>query len=337
MMALVLAEPGRCELEERPKPDVGPGQLLLRMRVHSIGAEHAYSFTGESVYVRQTPRNPYYQGFPLTFEGEVVGEVVEVGHDVQGWQPGDRVVEWGPFQEYWTSNAAAALKVPGHLSDEEAVCIPWGGTTLHAVHRAQIQLGDSVAVFGQGPLGLLVTQWARLSGALDVIAIDVRASRLAIAREVGATHVVNAAEEDVSERVKALTGGQGADVVIEASGVPAVVADAVAVARTKARVVFLGWYQTPVTLPHWVADVYHKELDLISTRAGGFPDRYFPIEKSTGGRNRGIVCRLLSEGRVRVRPIVSHVLPVTEYAEALWLELEKPEGSLKVLLRWSGV
>ena len=130
MKALVLAEPGRCELEERPKPDVGPGQLLLRMRVHSIGAEHAYSFKGESVYVRQTPRNPYYQGFPLTLEGEVVGEVMEVGHDVQGWQSGDRVVEWGPFQEYWISNAAAALKVPGHLSDEEAVCIPWGGTTL---------------------------------------------------------------------------------------------------------------------------------------------------------------------------------------------------------------
>jgi 2-desacetyl-2-hydroxyethyl bacteriochlorophyllide A dehydrogenase len=334
MRTLVLTDIGRCELQDKPAPEVGAGQLLVKMRVCSIGAEHAYSLKGECCYVVESPRNPYFRGVPMTFSGEMVGEVVGVGANVEGWQVGERVAGWTAFQEFVVMSAAGAMKVPPSVSDEEAVFVPWGATTLHAVHRAQILLGDSVAVFGQGPLGLLVTQWAKLSGADTLIAVDVRDSRLSLAQELGATHVINAAKEDVHERVMSLTDGQGADVVIEASGVPAVAADAVAVARVKARVVFLGWYQTPVTLPHWVADVYHKELDLIATRATGFSDQYFPIEKSTSGRNMRRVLKFIADGKVRVQPIVSHVLPVAEFAEAMRLEAEKPEGALKVMLRW---
>jgi 2-desacetyl-2-hydroxyethyl bacteriochlorophyllide A dehydrogenase len=270
----------------------------------------------------------------MTFSGEMVGEVAEVGAGVEGWQVGERVCGWTAFQEYNVINAAGAMKVPPSASDEEAAFVPWGATTLHAVHRAQILLGDSVAVLGQGPLGLLVTQWAKLSGADELIAVDVRDSRLALAKELGATHVVNATKTNVHEQVMSLTSGQGADVVIEASGVPAVAAAAVAVARIKARVVFLGWYQTPVTLPHWVADVYHKELDLVATRATGFSDQYFPIERSTSGRNMRKVLKYIANGKVNVKPIVSHVLPVAQFEEAMRLEMEKPEGALKVLLRW---
>ncbi len=334
MQALILTDIGRCELLEKPQPEVGAGQLLVKMRVCSIGAEHVYSWKGECCYVVQSPRNPYYRGLPLAFSGEMVGEVVEVGAGVEGWQVGDRVAGWTALQEYSVIGAAGALKVPPSVSDEEAVFVPWGATTLHAVHRAQILLGDTVAVLGQGPLGLLMTQWAKLSGADDLIAVDVRDSRLALAKELGATHIVNAAKEDVHAQVMSRTDGQGADVVIEASGVPAVAADAVAIARTKARVVFLGWYQTPVTLPHWVADVYHKELDLIATRATGFGDQYFPIEKSTSGRNMRKVLKYIANGKVNVKPIVSHVLPITQHNEAMRLEAEKPEGALKVLLRW---
>ncbi|MCS6861076.1 MAG: zinc-binding dehydrogenase [Abditibacteriales bacterium] len=334
MQALILTDIGRCELQEKPPPQAGPGQLLVKMRLCSIGAEHVYSWKGECCYVVPSPRNPYYRGFPLPLNGEMVGEVVEVGTGVDGWEVGERVCGWTAFQEYVVIGAAGALRVPPAVRDEEAVFVPWGATTLHAVHRAQILLGDSVVVLGQGPLGLLVTQWAKLSGADDLIAVDVRDSRLALAKQLGATHVINAAKTDVHAQVLALTDGQGADVVIEASGVPAVAADAVAVARTKARVVFLGWYQTPVTLPHWVADVYHKELDLIATRATGFGDQYFPIEKSTSGRNLRTVLKYIADGKVNVKPIVSHVLPVARYEEALQLEADKPEGALKVLLQW---
>lgn len=334
MQALMLTDVGRCELLEKPQPEVGAGQLLVKMRLCSIGAEHVYAWKGECCYVVPSPRNPYYRGFPLALSGEMVGEVAEVGAGVEGWQVGERVCGWTAFQEYAVVGAAGALKVPLSVSDEKAVFVPWGATTLHAVHRAQILLGDSVAVFGQGPLGLLVTQWAKLSGADTLIAIDVRESRLSLAKALGATHVINAANSNVHQQVMALTDGQGADVVIEASGVPAVAADAVAIARTKARVVFLGWYQTPVTFPHWVADVYHKELDLIATRATGFSDQYFPMEKSTSGRNMRLVLKFIADGKVRVKPIVSHVLPVAQYEEAMRLEAEKPEGALKVLLRW---
>ncbi|MBI2191598.1 MAG: zinc-binding dehydrogenase [Planctomycetes bacterium] len=333
MKSLILKEIGHVELVDRPEPTPGPNQLLVKLRVCSIGAEHVYSLKGECCYVRQSPRNPYYRGTPMTFGGEMVGEVVSVGSEIKNFKAGDRIAGWSSFEEYVLAGSGA-LKVPEHVSDEEAVFVSWGGTTLHAVHRARILLGDRVAVLGQGPLGLLVTQWARLSGALDLIGVDLRASRLHLARDLGATAVIQPGKEDLDARVKELTDGEGVDVAIEASGVPSVLEQAIMVARNKGRIVALGWYQNPVTLHHWVADVYHKEVDLVATRAAGYGDSFFPMERSTSGRNSKKVLRMIAEGKIRVRPIVSHVLPVGSFEEAFRLESEKPEGALKVLLRW---
>ena len=122
--------------------------------------------------------------------------------------------------------------------------------------------GDNVLILGQGPMGLLVTAWVALTGAGQVIAADRYARRLETARQMGATTTLNASETDVAAAVRELTGGIGADVVIDAGNTPATFALALELAREKGRVVVLSFHTQPITIQDITRDFYHKELDI---------------------------------------------------------------------------
>src|SRR4051812_48223651 len=179
---------------------------------------------------------------------ELAGEVLEVGESVKNVKPGDRVVietllgddtcEWcnvqqynicpnlypvrmktlsQAFAEYVAGPCRKFYKLPDHVSFEEATLLDTFSVCMHAIQLSNIKLNDKVVVIGAGCIGLGQMQLAKISGA-DVLIIDKVESALQLAKELGADEIVNSEKENVSERIKAFTGGRGADIVFECAG-----------------------------------------------------------------------------------------------------------------------
>jgi NADPH:quinone reductase-like Zn-dependent oxidoreductase len=221
-------------LGERPDPRPGAGQVLLRMRAASLNYRDLLTVLGKY--------NPK-QKLPLIPCSDGVGEVVEVGEGVDRVRPGDRVCpifaqRWiagepkrekarstlggpldGTLAELMVLDQEGLVKVPEHLTDEEAAALPCAAVTAwSALTEAGIKAGDTVLVLGTGGVSLFALQLARLLGA-RVIATSSREDKLRRALELGASDGVNYRETtEWGTRVKEITGGEGVDLVVEVGG-----------------------------------------------------------------------------------------------------------------------
>jgi threonine dehydrogenase-like Zn-dependent dehydrogenase len=254
-----------------------------------------------------------------------------VGPGVEGYRPGDRVAaraklpcgrcvlcqtergdrcRAGPvigfdlpgcFAERAVLPAIALVKVDDRISDSEAACLQSLSDSVAAVETAGLQMAATVAIFGQGSMGLECLQIARLSGAGLVITVDVRDEACRVSRELGADHALNAREVDVVAAIRELTGQIGADVVFEcAGGSPKQglaghesLRQAIDAVRSGGKVVGVSWFGGPVEL----------NVDLLRERSL----RYLFPDISTLGHLEHTV-RLVASGRVRLKPTITHVL-----------------------------
>jgi threonine dehydrogenase-like Zn-dependent dehydrogenase len=207
----------------------------------------------------------------------------------------------GCFAERAVLPAIALVKVDDRISDGEAACLQSLSDSVAAVETAGIQMADTVAIFGQGSMGLECLQIARLSGAGLVITVDVRDEACRVSRELGADHALNAREIDVVPAIHELTGGIGADVVFEcAGGSPKqglagheTLRQAIDAVRSGGKVVGVSWFGGPVEL----------NIDLLRERSL----RYLFPDISTRGHLEHTV-RLVASGRVRLKPTITHIL-----------------------------
>lgn len=247
--ALICTEQQEFSLQEFPVPDPSPTQLRIRTLYSgvSVGTEFA-------VIQKRLDWGP----FPVCTGYQAVGIVDEIGRDVTKLQPGDMVYYRRNFlpmaQDGTTVNTCAGTHCSMALMDETAEVErlpasvdPSTGSMFvmpsvgyNAVNMAGVRMGDVVAVQGTGLIGLGALVAARLRGAIT-IALDVDDSRLALAREMGIDHTINSHTDDVSGRVEEIQPG-GPDVVFEATGIPALLDSAFALARRHGKFVFLGNY-----------------------------------------------------------------------------------------------
>ena len=273
------------------------------------------------------------------------GVVVEVAEDVNGFSIGDRVAISGAQYANHAEEAVVpvnlAMKMPDGLSFDAASTVALGGIAMQGVRRAEVQLGDFVAVIGCGALGLLTVQMLRATGC-RVIAIDLDDKRLALAEELGAERVLNPAKEDVVNKVTHLCNGHGADRVIitAATSSNGVLSQAFGMSRRKGRVVLVGVVGSEFNRD----EMYQKELDfLISTSYG--PGRYdeqyerfgqdypYGYVRWTEKRNMEAYLNLLAQGRVEVDSLISGTFPAEE-AEAAYAALKKDDKPLLVLFSY---
>jgi threonine dehydrogenase-like Zn-dependent dehydrogenase len=269
--------------------------------------------------------------------------VVEAtGSAVEGYQPGDRVVTALGHQAagLLTTDPAAedfesyAGRIPDGVSDEQATFVPLADVAVHGLRRAGPQLGDSVAVFGQGVVGQLVTQFARLAGAHPVIAVDLVDERLELARIGGATHTVNAGREDAVEAVVRLTGGDGARVVFMVTRTPKILPDCLRAAAPGGTVALTGSPPGEVTIGLQV-ELLRKELNLIGTYQAGYPREPFHQFQWTRAGNRTYALELLQRHELRVDHLITHRVPCAEVGRAYEMIARGPEGWLAVILDWT--
>jgi len=308
---------------EEPKP----GQVLIRSAstLISPGTEGA-TLLG----LPNTPRKfPTYPGYSNA------GVVVAVGDRVSGVKAGDRVVSRGRHASHVLVDEDRVLKIPGALSFDEASFFMLASIALQGVRKAGVELGDSVAVLGQGLVGQLALQLAKLSGGLPVIGVDLYDSRLEVSSRHGADHVFNPRRVNLEEEVEKATGGGGAGVVIEATGSPEAIGTALQLAGRDGRVILLGSTRGESTV-NLYRDVHKKGVTVI-----GAHNSVRPRHESSHGRwtfedDSALVLKLLSRNLLRVKDLVSLRISSERAPEAYRAILESKETVLGVILDWTG-
>lgn len=334
MRSIVMYGPRDCRVDDEPEPRPAAGQIKVRVRYCSVLMENVGLYLGTDPRLRQ-PGNPLYRGYPLRQSGEMIAEVVEVAPDVDGAQVGDRFASYGPYQEYHAIAPGAWTKVYPTVPAEAAISEGFSATTLHAVRRARFEIGDDVLIIGAGPMGALLPAWCRIGGAGRIIVADLHPLRLEIARTLGATHVVNPKEADLKAAVAEITQGNGPDVVFDAGNTATTFPLALELARPQGKVVVLSWHTQPITIDDITRDFYHKELEIIATRAGGPGAGYrSPHLRWTGAESHKLISRWMAEGRFDPSPVVTGRRPFAEFVPAMEDLLAHPEQHLKTLIAW---
>lgn len=334
MKRLITAGPRQGEVVDVETPTVGEDQALLKTRAVSVLMENVGLHTGADPRLK-SDKNPLYRGYPITQAGEVLGEVVQVGAGVTDTSIGDRFVSYSSFDEYHAVAPAAWTRIGANVADEAAISAPFSGTALQCMRRAKIAIGDDVIIVGQGPMGLLVTQWAKFAGAGRVIVTDFNQKRLQVARQMGATHSIDASTANVKDRLYAITEGNGPDVVIDAGNTAATFPLAFDYARDQGKVVVISWHTQPIVIEDITRDFYHKELEIIATRATGPAQAYrSPYLRWTGWESQRFIARMMEEGRFDPSPLITDKLPFDQFHEALRRVEQAQESTVKALVTW---
>jgi L-iditol 2-dehydrogenase len=332
--------PGHLELREVPVPKIAPGEVLIRVRACGI--------CGSDLRI-QDDQHPYTP--PVVIGHEFAGEIAEVGSSVAGWAAGDRVVSeqhthaCGRCRQCLTGNAfaCASKRAPGYFVDggfTEFIKVPaWllhripdnlsfvdaafsepSAVAAHGVlDRTGIAPEDVVLVLGCGPIGLVAARMAQVAGAAQVIVTGIDRDekvRLPKAREIGIDHVVNVMQTDLATLVNNLTGGEGADAVIELSGAPPSISQGFRLARRLGRVGIIG--QPPTDE---VAIPYREALFRALTVYFSYSSKYNSWER---------VLSLFERGAIDPGQFITHVLPLDEWEHGF--DLSRSGEAVKVVL-----
>ena len=236
------------ELIER-ELECGEDDIIVRNHMMGIcGSDKSFyrgSMPPQTAEFRQPPEFPFLLGH------ESGGTVVAVGDRVSDYKVGDKVMAFGwnnNFADYFKSKAFQLQPVPDGLDMDIAALGEPTACAMYSGLNTGVQLGDTVVIMGGGYAGQIIAQCSKLKGAYQVIVVDVLEGKLDLAKSLGADVVVNSREEDPVAKVKALTGGRGADVVVEAAGTAESFNAASAMIRHNGKFVFYSWVTTPVTL-----------------------------------------------------------------------------------------
>lgn len=279
--------------------------------------------------------------YPLEFGYENVGRIVETGADVQGYAVGEIVftptshreslvmsaTETGPF----FGDLVPILRLPEGLSPESGVFLPLTGVAYNALLDGGVLLGESVAVFGAGVIGLITVQLLRLAGADQIFLVDPIASRRELAQRFGATHTFDpGTTQDLSLMIREATQQRGADLAIELSGSYAGLQEAIRSVGYSGRVVVSSYLAGAGEQLHLGEEFHHNRVRLISSQSfgvsPGISDRWDP------GRRTTAAMKVLP--RLDLAPMITHRFPFTDAARAFELVDQHPEEVLQVILEY---
>jgi 2-desacetyl-2-hydroxyethyl bacteriochlorophyllide A dehydrogenase len=263
-----------------------------------------------------------------------VGRVTAVGQEVNGIRPGQRVLIEAPH------GTAAAVDVrhttviplPDEISHAEGALVRIADIALTAARVAPLQLGEAVVVYGLGLVGLLAAQLFRLNGGLPVVGVDRLASRLQVAQASGIVPL-NAAKVDVSAEVACLTDGRGPDVVVEATGSPAVVPLCLDLVGKGGRVVLLGSTRGRVEIDVY-SHIHRKGVQVIGAHESVQRLDLAPTVRWSKRRNRALLASLFAQDKLRSQGLISHTIRPEDLLSIYDTLAEKPQDYLGVLVDW---
>jgi len=335
LVAIAPSKPVLRDYEER-KPQENEVLVRTQFSAAKHGTEsflyHGNAPAGDKRYdpdwrlfvEREQPR----ASFPVSLGNMFVGTVEEVGSRVTSPQVGERVYGWAGSRDSYTLPASRVRLAPPELSPAQIVCLDPAEFAYGAVRDGDVRMGDNVAVFGLGAIGLMVVQLLRIAGAAHIWAIDPIASRREIAACLGADFVYDPRETDVAMEIRRLTGGVGLDVAIEYSGAPAGLHEAVRSVGYMGTVAVGAWCKPSSPALRLGEEFHMNRPRIISTRACSIPVEDAP--RWTYERIQASVLQLFVEGRLLGDPIVQPVVPFAQAAEAYGAIEHEPDKYIKL-------
>lgn len=347
MQAAVLYGPNDLRVVEAEVPVPAEEEVLVRVKACAICG------TDPEIIAHGWPNCPPYGSFIPGHE--FAGEVVALGPKVTEFKIGDRVVAEphkgcgkcincirglyttclnygniekghrhygftvnGGYAEYVAIHINCLHKIPESISYEEGTIATAAGTALYGIERAGwIWPGEVVAVVGPGPIGLMAAQLAKVFGASKVILIGTRNLRLEVGKKIGADVTINVKEENLNNRIKEITNNIGVDFTIEASGSQDGAVQAIDITKKSGRISLIGMYKEDVKI-----DLNHV-VQYNMTMAGGKAEGMWCIER---------VIPLMADGRINVKPLITHKFPLKDINEGVKTFKERIGGALKVVI-----
>jgi 2-desacetyl-2-hydroxyethyl bacteriochlorophyllide A dehydrogenase len=347
MWAAVLYGPGDIRVVERPVPRPASGEVLVKVAMCGTCGTDLKIFDGHF------PQTPPYGAF--TPGHEWTGTVVACGETVDEFAVNDRVcieahsgcgrcdncligrytaclnyanaakghrasgmTADGGFAEYALHSVKALYRLPASVTFEDAVLITTAGTGLYGLDVAGGYIaGQDVVVFGPGPVGLMTLQLCRQLAAARVILVGTRESRLELGRRLGADHTINAREVDPVRAILDLTGGQGVDMAIEASGGADAPQQCAEVTKRAGRIVVVAYYEGKVSVD--LSAIVRKDITVYTSRG-------------EGGNNVKRAVALAAAGRLQGAELITHRFPLRDIAKAFQVTRERDAGAVKVVV-----
>ena len=360
MKAAVFVEKNRIEVVDKPIPDVGPNDALIRITTTTICGTDVHILKGEY---------PVAKG--LTIGHEPVGVIEKLGSAVLGYTEGQRVIAGAicpNFNSYAAQDGAPSqdgsylipqglcgchgfkatagwrfgnlidgtqaeyvlvpdaqanlAPIPDGLTDEQVLMCPdIMSTGFKGAENARIRIGDTVVVFAQGPIGLCATAGARLLGASTIIAVDGNDHRLDIAKKLGADLTLNFKNCDVVDEIMKITGGRGVDASIEALGTQSTFESALRVLKPGGTLSSLGVYSSDLTIP-------------LGAFAAGLGDHRIVTALCPGGKERmRRLMNVVASGRIDLGLMVTHQFKLEDIVAAYELFSNQRDGVLKVAIK----
>lgn len=337
MLQQVMMAPGVIEFRETPRPIAAEGQVLVRiMRIGICGSDiHVYH--GKHPFTR----------YPVTQGHEVSGRIEAVGSGVEGLSVGQKVTiepqvccghcypcthgkynlceelkvmgfqTTGTASEYFTVDAAKVTPLPETMSYDEGAMIEPLAVTVHAAKRFPELKGARVAILGCGPIGILLMQSCKALGAASVLVTDVSDYRLSVARSVGADYAVNTRETDMEQALRDAFGSDKADVIYDCAGSDITMGQAIRCARKGSTIVLVAVFSKLASVD--LAVLNDHELELNTSMMYRHEDYVDAI-------------RLVSEGKVQLRPLMSRHFAFRDYLKAYQYIDENREMTMKVII-----
>jgi L-iditol 2-dehydrogenase len=327
MQALLLSAYKKLEVTDMPRPVPGPEEVVVQVAACGICGSDVHGYDGTSG--RRIP--------PIVMGHEAAGVIAEVGADVTSFKSGDRVTfdstvycgecdycrngqvnlcdfrqvvgvscgdyrRAGAFAEYVVVPGRILYKLPDAFSFPEAAMLEAVSVALHAVRLSEFKGGEIVLVIGAGMIGLLTLQAARAGGASRVIVADVDATRLKMAKEMGADEVLEISGAELVAEVMRLTAGKGVDVALEAVGRNETVSAAIDCVRKGGTVTLIGNISPEVTLPLQKVVTRQIRLQGTAASAGEYPQ----------------AIDLMTSGKIHVKSLITAVAPLADGPQ--WFE-----------------
>jgi 2-desacetyl-2-hydroxyethyl bacteriochlorophyllide A dehydrogenase len=336
MKAAVWYGGKNVRIEDTPRPEIRDDEVLVNVKAVAICGSDLHAYKGMSK--RRKP--------PLVMGHEFSGEIIKVGKKVKRFSNGERVVVEpliscgkckpctrgktnvcenrkliglqlsGAFAEYVSVIENKCYKLPNNVSFEEAALVEPLAVAVHAVNITPIEKGDTILIIGSGTIGLLTVQVTRNCNAGKIITTDVYDYLLDVAKNLGANVVINTKNDDPLKTISSDFGG--VDVVFEAVGLQETVQQALSLVRCGGCVTLIGMFQDKMELN--MLNVAVKEI-MIQGSYGYTSDDFKQALK------------LIASGKVKVKPLITHVLPLIDIAKGFDILDRKKENAIKVVLK----
>jgi len=338
LMAVVSA-PGQVEFVKRTLPPLGEKDVLIRVKACSICGGDVHLYKGKHPLA----------SLPAAIGHELAGEIIKKGPGVSKVNLGDRVVvepvltcgqcyfcvhgEYhlcqniayqysagqGGFTPYFITAEKWVHQIPDSISYEEAALIEPLAVAVHAMRKAEVALGHNVAIFGAGGIGLFLLQVVRAAGANSIFVIDIQDHRLKLAQELGASWAINPEKEEALAKIFQETNGLGVDRSFEAVGLEKTLRQSAECLKKGGICVLIGLFEEPWAVKFPVNLFVQKEIQIRGSR--GY---CWDFQKAIN---------LVSNGQVKLAPLISHRRPLTDLPQAFALLLNPDQKANKVVIQ----